>query len=128
MTAPRRILVIEDEYLTATELALVLEDLGHAVCAIAETEDEAVEAAARQRPDLITADVRLRAGDGIDAVARITAARPVPVVYVTSSGPELLRRVPAAVRVIKPFDAEQVAQAIAIALGLPAPPLRRDGR
>ena len=129
MTEARRVLVIEDEFLTAMELATVLEELGHAVCAIVDTEEEAVEAAARQRPDLITADVRLRSGDGIAAVGRITAVTPVPVVYVSSSDAELRRRAPSAVRIGKPFDAESVSWAIATVLGVPSvavPPVTRS--
>ncbi|MEQ8815781.1 MAG: response regulator [Thalassobaculum sp.] len=129
MTEARRVLVIEDEFLTAMELATVLEELGHAVCAIVDTEEEAVEAAARQRPDLITADVRLRSGDGIAAVGRITAATPVPVVYVTSSDAELRRRAPSSVQVSKPFDAKSVSRAIAAVLGVPpvaVPPVTRS--
>ena len=61
----RRVLVIEDEYLTALDLTETLEELGFSVCGVARTEEEAVEAAAAQHPDLITADVRLLHGDGI---------------------------------------------------------------
>lgn len=112
MIGKRRVLVIEDEYLTALDLTDTLEKLGFDVCAVAQTEDEAVEAAAIQRPDLITADVRLRHGDGISAVRRITAASPVPVVYVSSSDADLNERAPLAVRVGKPFDEALIARAI----------------
>lgn len=124
MTDLRRVLVIEDEYLVAMELASTLEDLGYDVCAIVATEEEAVEAAATQRPDLITADVRLRAGDGIAAVARIVAAAPVPTVFITSSDAEVLRRAPAAVRIGKPFDAVTISRAIADAMAASPPGIR----
>lgn len=117
MAGALRVLVIEDEFLTAMDLTLTLEELGFDVCGVAATEDEAVEAAMRQRPDLITADVRLRAGDGITAVARITASTPVPVVFISSSGAEIDRRVPSAVRVDKPFNTATVARAITAVTG-----------
>lgn len=117
MAGALRVLVIEDEFLTAMDLTLTLEELGFDVCAVAATEDEAVEAAMLQHPDLITADVKLRAGDGITAVTRITAAAPVPVVFISSSDAEIRRRAPTAVRVDKPFDSTTVARGIAAATG-----------
>jgi two-component system, response regulator PdtaR len=112
----RRVLVIEDEYLTALDLTETLEELGFLVCGVARTEEEAVEAAAAQHPDLITADVRLLHGDGISAVNRITAASPVPVVYISSSDADLQERAPRAVRVGKPFDAVMISRAIRTAM------------
>ena len=117
MDGKLRVLVIEDEYLMALELSAALEELGFAVCAVASTEDEAVQAAASHRPDLITADVRLLRGDGISAVARITATAPVPVVFVSSSDADLMARAPWAVRVGKPFDLPAISRAIDTVLG-----------
>lgn len=119
MSARRRVLVIEDEHITAMELSMTLEDLGFEICAVARTEDEAVWAAEANRPDLITADVRLLRGDGITAVNRITERRPTPVVYISSSDRELTERAPAAIRVDKPFDTRAVASAVARALSEP---------
>ncbi|EDP63800.1 response regulator receiver and ANTAR domain protein [alpha proteobacterium BAL199] len=116
MVGKRRVLVIEDEYLTAMDLTETLEELGFDVCGIARTEDEAVEVAALEHPDLITADVRLLDGDGITAVRRITAASPVPVVYISSSDADLNERAPQAIRVGKPFNAAMISQAIETAL------------
>lgn len=64
-----RVLIVEDETLIALHLELMVESLGHRVCAIVAAPDEAASAAARWAPDLALVDLRL-AGDtsGIDAV------------------------------------------------------------
>lgn len=116
-------LVIEDDILTAMDLEATLRHLGFASFAFAATEDDAVAAACARVPDLISADIRLRAGDGASAVRRIAATRAaaVPVIYVTASGIEL-ERVPAALVVTKPFTLASLRPALRAAgvlLGAP---------
>ncbi len=66
-------LVIEDDYLAADYVAALAEVAGAATSEIAQTEGAAVEAARKGRPDIILCDVRLEAGCGRAAVARIEA-------------------------------------------------------
>ena len=87
MDAPRRhALIIEDEAIIALEVEALLVDLGFATFDIADTPDAAAEAAARRRPDLITADYRIIGGTGVEAVRRIEAELGlIPVVYITGN-------------------------------------------
>jgi DNA-binding response OmpR family regulator len=66
-----RALIIEDEAITASMVADELTDTGFCLVGIADTADQAITLFGRERPQLVVADVRLRAGDGI------TAARPM---------------------------------------------------
>jgi CheY-like chemotaxis protein len=108
------VLIIEDDFLTAMLLAEILGDLGFASSAFAATERDAVAAARRQCPDLITADVRLQAGNGIAAVRAICAEKVIPVIYVTASRPELTQ-LPGAIIVEKPFTDFALKTAVAAA-------------
>lgn len=77
-----RILIVEDEAVIALELEAMIEDLGHAVVAIAASEAEAVRLSHAKHPSLILMDVRLgRGGDGIKAAHAILQAMKVPIVF-----------------------------------------------
>jgi two-component system, response regulator PdtaR len=107
-----RVLIIEDETLIALLFAEVLAELGHEVCASERTEAGAIAAAARCRPDLIIADVRLHEGSGISAVNAILNAGFVPHIFI--SGDVLNRKClhPAAGVLQKPFLETQLVEAI----------------
>ena len=92
MTAPgRHALIIEDEILIAFEVQGVLEDLGFESFDIADNPAEALACAKARRPDLITADMRIINGTGLEAVCLIQAALgPMAVVYVTANA-DMLR-------------------------------------
>lgn len=79
-----RILVVEDKAIIAELLSDVLTGMGHDVCAIAMTQEDAVSAAARCRPDLMIVDVRLGNGSGLFAVDEILQSRYVPHVFVSA--------------------------------------------
>lgn len=80
------VLIIEDEVLFAIELSWILRSSGATSFDVAETAEEAVYAASVRRPDIITSDVKLRSGNGVQAVAAIHAALgPVPVIFITAS-------------------------------------------
>ena len=61
-------LIIEDECGFASVIEFVLRDCGFDSFDIASSSDSAIAAASRRRPDLITADMMLDAGTGLDAV------------------------------------------------------------
>lgn len=123
-----RALIIEDEFLLASEMQSVLEELGFEVCDAVATENNAVEAAMRHRPELIAADVNLSEGNGMSAIERIREQLDACVIYVTADRKDVEAKVEGAVCVSKPFDAKRIARAIERALGhLPRIPKGRDG-
>jgi DNA-directed RNA polymerase specialized sigma24 family protein/CheY-like chemotaxis protein len=113
------VLIIEDERLIAMDLSRIVEAMGHTVCAIADREEEAIEAAARTNPALVLADIQLKDGDsGIIAVQEILKRITVPVVFVTGYPERLLtgERLEPAFLVTKPFEEETLKVAIGQAL------------
>ncbi len=67
-----KILIVEDEFLIAMDLELVLQELGHVIVGIASTYDEAVNLAAEHKPDLALVDIHLADGPtGIAAASQI---------------------------------------------------------
>jgi len=120
-----KVLVIEDENITALEIQNKLENWGYEVVGLAGSGEEAIEIANENGIDLILADIVLRGDmDGIDAVDRISNRYDVPVIYLTAHADgDTFRRAkmtkPSGY-VIKPFDDTELKYSIEIAL------LRRD--
>ncbi|MCF3946907.1 MULTISPECIES: response regulator [Acidiphilium] len=79
-----RIMIVDDDAMITSLLAMMLTDMGHEVCAVEGSEEGAVAAAARCRPDLMIVDARLGRGSGVSAVDAIL--RTGPVAYVLTSG------------------------------------------
>ena len=83
------VLIIEDEPLIAMLIQEALEEVGATSFEFATTEKEAVDRALQQRPAVISADVRLNEGDGLQAVRKIRAQLGwIPVMFITGSPDE----------------------------------------
>lgn len=114
-----RILIIEDETVIALDLSDLVTAAGHEVCAVATTASEAVEAAERERPDLVLADIQLADGSsGIDAVKSILSSFQVPVIFVTAFPDRLLtgERPEPTFLITKPYSPDMVRTAVSQAL------------
>jgi two-component system, response regulator PdtaR len=107
-----RVLVVEDEWILGISFAETIEDLGHAVCAIATTQDGAVAAAALHDPDLMIVDGALGAGSGLLAVEQILRTKVIPHVFVTGNRAGILAVRPDAVVIEKPFRVRDLAAGI----------------
>jgi two-component system, response regulator PdtaR len=105
-------LIIEDEFLTAQLIEDRLRELGYTSFAFAMDEEEAVAEATVRCPDLITSDVQLSTGCGIDAVMRICDKKPIPVLYITAVGALVRERCPWAVVIQKPFGMVDLRAAV----------------
>ena len=105
--------IIEDDYLIAKALQDMLEELGFTKFSFARSEDAAIMGANQSDIDLISADVRLLPGDGVNAVEAICADREIPVLFITGYREELEERKPDAVVLQKPVKKEELADAVA---------------
>ena len=105
-------LIIEDEPFTSMLIEDRLRELGFTSFAFAISENEAVAAALERCPDLITADVQLSPGFGIDAVQRICDKRPIPVLYITGTASTARERCPQAVVLQKPCGEADLRSAV----------------
>ncbi len=115
---PLRILIVEDDAMIGMLLGEILEAMGHSVCAIATTEDNAVRDALALDPELMIVDMHLRKGDGASAVATISQSRHIPFVIVSGDTSDARGMPPGAVVLAKPYDEAGLAAAMARALKL----------
>ncbi|MFO0993887.1 MAG: response regulator [Hyphomicrobiales bacterium] len=113
------VLVIEDEPLIAMDIEDIVTGLGHRICGIARTREQAVQTAMRNRPGLVLADIQLADGSsGIDAVNDMLRQFEVPVIFITAYPERLLtgERPEPAFLITKPFLPEMVKAMISQAL------------
>ena len=96
-------LIIEQDSWIILMIEDVLSELGYTSFTIAASLEAAIAAASRRCPDLITSDVRLGSGSGVEAVRQICSERPIPVVFVTATPWEVRHAMAKAVVVPKPF-------------------------
>jgi CheY-like chemotaxis protein len=81
----KRILIVEDEPLTAFDNEVTLADLGYEVVATLDTFDDAIALIGREQIDLILSDVRLSGQrTGLD-LAKAAKAKGVPVLFSTGT-------------------------------------------
>src|SRR3569833_1378815 len=79
-----RVLICEDEGLTALRLQASLTKLGYEVVGAARDGEEAVQKAADLKPDANLMDIRMPKLDGIAATEQIMRARPAAIVMVSA--------------------------------------------
>ncbi|MDO5849407.1 MAG: response regulator [Methanobrevibacter sp.] len=80
-----KVLIVEDEAITALDLKLSLEELGYEVVDTVDNGHDAVTVAVEERPDVVLMDINLK-GDmtGIEAAAQIIKFS-IPIIYLTAN-------------------------------------------
>lgn len=78
-----RVLVVDDSALMRKQLSTLLSEAGFEV-ALARNGREAVDQVIALQPDVVTLDINMPEMDGLTALSLIMAARPTPVVMVSS--------------------------------------------
>ncbi|WP_395726699.1 ANTAR domain-containing response regulator [Nakamurella sp.] len=120
MTAPKRVLIAEDEALIRLDLSEMLAEEGFEVVGQAVDGEQAVTMATELRPDLVIMDVKMPKKDGIDAAAEIVGEQIAPVVILTAfSQRELIERARdagAMAYLVKPFSKADLLPAIELAV------------
>jgi response regulator NasT len=116
---PTRVLIAEDEALIRLDLKEMLEEEGYAVVAEVGDGQQAVDAAASLRPDLVILDIQMPVLDGLSAAEQIAGARIAPVIVLTAfSQRELVERARdagAMAYLVKPFSKNDLVPAIEVA-------------
>jgi CheY-like chemotaxis protein len=107
----KRILIVEDEPLTAFDTETMLADFGYEVVGTVDDFEEAVRKLEREVVDLVIADVRLHGADRGVELAKNALVRGVPTLLATGHDPP-----PAGSHAIgclrKPYTERQLRQAI----------------
>ncbi|MCX8028190.1 MAG: PAS domain S-box protein, partial [Thermodesulfovibrionales bacterium] len=81
----KRIMIVEDEPITALALKTNLEAFGYEVVAVESSGRDAIETCLKVKPDLILMDITLSDDiDGISAVNEITRHLDIPYIYLTA--------------------------------------------
>ncbi len=84
-----KILVVEDERITAEDIKSGLENAGYRVPAMVSTGEDAIDKAGKLRPDLVLMDIKLKGKmDGIEAAGQIKLRYNIPVIYLTAYSDE----------------------------------------
>ena len=82
---PRRVLIVEDNWLVAVETEAALLEAGFEVLGIAVTAEEAVRICGAEHPDLVLMDIRLLGQrDGVEAAIEIRSSFDIPAVFVSA--------------------------------------------
>ena len=118
-----RIIIVEDEGITAMHLRAMLASWGYEVAAALDNADDAINHIIDQYPALVLMDIRLKGRlDGIAAAELIQRRYDVPVVFLSAHSDEgTMRRVKrcrAYGFIVKPFDEPDVKNAVKAALFL----------
>ena len=120
----KRILIVEDQGITAIDEAQIMGDLGYEVTGIAITGEQAVEQAGRDRPDVVLMDITLAGEmDGGEAALKIRKLHQIPVVFVTAHGDKIASKagkftVPEGFGyIVKPYTKEELQSEIERLIG-----------
>ena len=120
ISAPRRVVIAEDEALIRMDLAEMLAEEGYEVVGQAADGQRAVELARDSAPDLVILDVKMPVLDGIAAAEVIAGERIAPVVMLTAfSQRELVERARdagAMAYLVKPFARGDLVPAVEMAV------------
>lgn len=109
-----KILIVEDDFLIAFDLATQLEDAGYQVCGTAGKTDAAMEIIARCPPDIALLDVNLGQGETSCDIARSLMALNIPFAFLSGYTKTSLPPVFADVPILsKPCPFETVQEMIA---------------
>lgn len=118
---PARILIVEDEFLVASDMGAVLTEAGFEIVGVASSAEEALELAEAQRPALAVMDIRLAGKrDGIDAALELFGTYGIRCVFATAHHDEgtKARAQPAnpLAWVPKPYAMASLIEAVRVAL------------
>lgn len=126
----KRILVVEDQFIEANNLQIMLENAGHEVCPIARSGAEALKTIEEQSPDLVLLDIFLKGRlTGID-IAKALRERNIAFIYISANSDRRTFEAAKATQpygfLVKPYREKDVLNTIEIALHLQANTIKQN--
>ena len=115
----KKVLIVDDEFVVANDLRLILSRSGFDVCGIADSYEEAIAIIEKQKPDLVLLDIYLKgARTGIE-LAHALAERNIAFVYLSANNNQQVLQDARATQpygfLVKPFREKDVLVALDIA-------------
>jgi len=105
-----KVMIVEDEAITAKCLKMDLEELGVTVLNPVAKGEDAVKIAIQEKPNLILMDIRLAGGmDGVGAAEDIIRQMYIPIVFMTGFATDYIKQ-----RTIKTHPIELLAKPVDI--------------
>jgi len=116
-----KILVVEDEELTAGKIEMQIDKLGHVHYGTVNNAESALKILEKELPDLILMDVNIEGNyDGIELTDLIHSRWPVPVIFITSLHDDntfrRITRTNPLGYIVKPFDEIQLQRSIELVI------------
>jgi DNA-binding NtrC family response regulator len=117
-----KILIVEDEFIVANALRLLLEKAGYSVCDIASSYEEAMEIISRQQPGMVLLDIQLEGKlTGIDLATQLRTMD-IAFIYLSANSNKEVFELAKATNpygfLVKPFREKDVLAALDIAFYL----------
>lgn len=115
----RKILVVEDEFIVANDLSIMLGKAGYEVCDIADSVEEAREIITRQNPQMVLVDIYLKGKlTGID-LAKYLSDQQIAFIYLSANTNQKVLEAAKATQpygfMVKPFRENDVLVSLEIA-------------
>jgi DNA-binding NtrC family response regulator len=114
-----RILIVEDQFIEANNLKIILQRAGYAVCKIARSVPEALAVVSAEKPDLVLLDIHLEGElTGID-LAKLLKKEGIAFVYLSANSEEKILNAAKATKpygfLVKPFREKDVLVTLDVA-------------
>lgn len=122
MSTGKKVLIVEDEAVTAMLYETIFNKHGYSVGEVASSGEDAVAFARQEIPEVILMDIRLIGSmDGIDAAREIRTFNSCLIIFVTGYSDDLLRdralAIPNTMYFIKPVNFKQLVSTIKEVVG-----------
>lgn len=121
LPAPARVLIVEDERITALNLEQRLTRFGYQVCGTVANGRAALAKAVTERPDIVLMDINIEGDmDGIETASHLRSSHGVPVIYLSAYSEDATlaraRQTQAYGYLLKPFSERELHATLQMAL------------
>jgi CheY-like chemotaxis protein len=119
--AKTKVMIVEDEYISASAMKIGLQELGYEVCELKYSGEEAVRDVEIETPDIILMDIHLKGKlGGIEAARKIKSKFGIPIIFLTGYIDDETMKEASTVDyngyLVKPIELEQLQDAFKKAL------------
>jgi len=118
----KKILIVEDVFVEANNLRIILKKAGYGICALADSFEEALEIIAQEKPDLVLLDIFLKGDRTGIHLAEVLKQKGIAFVYLSANADRQILERAKVTRpygfLVKPFRAKDVLVMVDVALYL----------